>query len=265
MTFQLAAYWGLGAAALTVAAVLLIAHLLHGQDTLAAAGQLLTAVGLLLFTAGLTLRAVRGHGWPFVSWNDTAAGMATLMLLIYLAWSIATRNPGGGAVAVPIALGLAALGIARQIKSPVTLPMGQLDAVISSGATLLGGAFLALSAVTGLSGLARLVLKARLGQGAWISAQTATRWGEVWVRCGLFFLAAGLAVDVWWVQQFDLNLTDNAQQAGIAVAWMIYFIALRLKGQPRWQGWAWDAIQVIGFVCTLPILLDVPWLNQPLI
>lgn len=265
MTFQLAAYWGLGAAALAVAAALLIMHLLQGKSTVAFGGQLLTVIGALFFTAGLVLRAVRGHGWPFVSWSDTAAGIAVLMVFFYLIWSIATRNSGTGAILVPIALGLAALGISSQIAAPVTLPLSQLNVVISNGTAILGSAFLGLSAATGLSGLARRALKVRFGQGAWISAQLAARWGEIWVRCGLFFLATSLAVDVWWVQQLDLNLTNNAQQAGMAVAWMIYFVALRLKSQPRWQGWPWDAIQVIGFACTLPILLNVPWLNQSLI
>ncbi|MBN1933596.1 MAG: hypothetical protein JW934_02965 [Anaerolineae bacterium] len=265
MTIQLAAYWGLGGAALTVAVVLLIGYLLRSSRAFALTGQLLIAASVLFLVIGLTLRALQGHGWPFVSWTDTAAGIAILMLLIYLVWSIAAHTPSTGGIVALIALGLILLDVSQQTTAPVTLSIRQLNVVISNSATIWGGAFLGLSAATGLSGLARRALKARFGQGAWISAQLAARWGEIWVRCGLFFLAASLAVDVWWVQQLDLSLTNNAQQAGIAVAWMIYFVALRLKNQPRWQGWPWDTIQVIGFACTLPILLDVPWLNQSLI
>ena len=42
---------------------------------------------------------------------------------------------------------------------------------------------------------------------------------------------------------------------------MIYFLALRLRASPRWQGWPWTAILMVGFVCTLPIVIDAPWLE----
>jgi|GEM_PF-4638511 len=265
MTVWLAAYWGLGEAALAVAGVLLVGYMLQGWRAWARSGQLLVIVGEVFLGAALILRGVRGHGWPITFWPDMAAGIGVVMLLVYLVWSSATRNPSTGAVTVPVALGLSLLGAAQQVTAPVTTPMSNLNLVLSSGATLLGGAFWGLSASIGLSGLIRLALKTRFIRGCWLPARVGSRWSEIWVRGGLIFLAIGLAIDVWWVKPLDLVATDNVRQGGIAIAWMIYFIALRLKNHPRWQGWAWDAIQVIGFACTLPILLDVPWLNQPLI
>ena len=57
---------------------------------------------------------------------------------------------------------------------------------------------------------------------------------------------------------------NDAQQAGIALAWMVYFGALRLRANPRWRGWPWAAILSIGFLCVLPILIDAPWLEKTL-
>lgn len=264
MIVQIAAYWGLAEAALVVATVLLTGHMLNGRRAWALGGQLLTLAGVLLLGVALTLRGARGHGWPIVSWADTAAGIGVLMLLVYLIWSSATGSECSGAPIVPIALGLAVLGAAQQVTAPVTMLLSQTDRIVGSSATLLSGAFLGLSAGTGLSGLARLALQRRFAHGRWLDERTAMRWGEIWVRCGLLFLVVALVADVWLGQQFDLDAANNARQAGIAIGWMIYFVALRLKSHPRWQSWAWDAVQVIGFACMLPILLDVPWLNQPL-
>jgi hypothetical protein len=77
----------------------------------------------------------------------------------------------------------------------------------------------------------------------------------------LVCLAIGLAIDTWWLQEIGLGNENDAQQAGIAIAWMIYFVALRLRTNSRWRGWPWAAVITAGFLCTLPILLDVSWLD----
>jgi hypothetical protein len=84
------------------------------------------------------------------------------------------------------------------------------------------------------------------------------------VRGALFCLAASLAIDTWWLQKVGLGNINDAQQAGIAVTWMVYFIAIRLRTQPDWKGWPWTALVTVGFACTLPILLNVPWLELTL-
>ena len=84
------------------------------------------------------------------------------------------------------------------------------------------------------------------------------------VRIALLCLAVGLAIDTWWLQKVGLGTKNDAQQAGVAIAWMVYFIAVRLRASPRWRGWPWVSILIVGFVCTLPILMDVPWLGNSL-
>jgi hypothetical protein len=85
------------------------------------------------------------------------------------------------------------------------------------------------------------------------------------VRGALLCLALSLAVDTWWLQKVGLGNANDAQQAGIALAWMVYFVALRLRANPLWRGWPWAAILSIGFLCVLPILIDAPWLEKTLI
>jgi hypothetical protein len=87
---------------------------------------------------------------------------------------------------------------------------------------------------------------------------------EALVRGALLCLALSLAVDTWWLQKVGLGNEHDAQPAGIALAWMIYFFALRLTAYPRWRGWPWAAILSIGFLCVLPILINAPWLEMTL-
>jgi hypothetical protein len=84
------------------------------------------------------------------------------------------------------------------------------------------------------------------------------------VRGALFCLAVSLAIDTWWLQKVGLGNVNDAQQAGIAVAWMVYFVAIRLRSHSDWKGWPWTAILAVGFCCTLPILLNMPWLETTL-
>jgi hypothetical protein len=77
-------------------------------------------------------------------------------------------------------------------------------------------------------------------------------------------LAFSLAIDTWWLQKVGLGNANDAQQAGIALAWMVFFVALRLRAHPRWRGWPWAAILTVGFICVLPILINAPWLEKTL-
>ena len=81
---------------------------------------------------------------------------------------------------------------------------------------------------------------------------------------GLVCLAVSLAIETWGLQKIGLGTNGDAQQAGIAIAWMVYFVALRLRSSPRWRGWPWASVLLVGFACSLPILIDVPWLAMPL-
>ena len=257
------ALWGLGYAALVVAAFALGRYIWRAERGAVIAGQLSMAAGVLLLGAGVLIRSLRGHGWPLVSWQDTATGIALLALCFYLVWSLLAREYGAGLIIAVIALFLLAFGLAQQIKAPVTTPWRPIDAKMSMFFSMCGGAFLALAASIGVGGLGQSLLGARFGNWPWPSSKSQTHTSEAFVRWALFFLAAGLAIDVWWVQKLDLGMADNAQQAGIAISWMIYFIAVRFHSHPRWRGWPWSAILVVGFICVLPILLNVSWLEKP--
>jgi hypothetical protein len=136
--------------------------------------------------------------------------------------------------------------------------------VLSDALNLGAGGFLALAAATGLTAIvrARLADPRQVGEHALPGEHDAR--SETYVRMALLFLAVSLAVDTWWLQEIGLGQTSEVQQAGIAIVWMVYFVALRLRSSPRWRGWPWASVLVAGFVCALPILIDVHWLTLPL-
>lgn len=260
----LVAWWALGYAALLVAAATFAWYIVSDQSTAGLTGQLSTAWGVLFLGVGLIHRALKGHGWPFVSPVDTMTGIALLMLLFYTVWAFVSREWGIGLFATAIALVLVSWGLPQQINAPITHPLPTSNVLISSTLTMCGGACLGLSAAIGLSSLAHTLLAARLASWHWLPERATAASSELFIRSALFCLAISLAIDVWWVQKLELAMASNAQQAGIAIAWLIYFAALRLRAHPRWYGWAWAAILVVGFICVLPILINVPWLETTL-
>lgn len=261
---MIAVWSGLGYAALVVAAFVLGRYIWRNERVLGLTGQLLIGLGVLFLGAGILTRALKGHGWPFVSWTDVAAGTALLMLFFYLGWVMISKSPSVGFTIVVLALVLLSFGLAQQAKAPVTIPFRPVKARLSLLSTMCGAACLALAAALGASDLARGLLENRLPGWRWMTQKTSAGASEAFVRWALFFLAIGLAIDVWWVQKLDLGMTGSAQQAGIAIAWVIYFIAVRFYSHPRWRGWPWATFLIVGFICVLPILLNVPWLEKTL-
>lgn len=259
----LAICWGLGYAAVVVAAALLGGSFIRNDRALGLTGQLFLAPGAALPVTGLITQAMRSHAWPLATWMDTAVGIGLLMIVFYLAWTLlpSAHNASQyslGFVITLIAAILILWGLHRQGQTMIVNTATPINLLASQALIMCGGAFLGLSASGGLTDLGGIVLNKRLPH--WLPVEISVN--ETFVRWALFFLAIGLAVDVWWVQDPNSGLIGNAQQAGIAIAWMIYFIALRLKTYPRWQRWAWAGILVVGFVCILPILLNVPWLEK---
>jgi hypothetical protein len=264
-----AAWWGLGYGALLVAVVAYGRHFLQHDvfrsertspaESIASrrVGESLVVASTILLLSGLISRALRGHGWPVASAADATAAMAVLALLVHTAWILSSQPTRPGLAPASIALLLLSYGLAHFPMAPVVTPFRPVMSVLSEALNLCGGAFLALAAASSLAA----VVSARL-------ADTPTHAddpvSEMMVRAALLCLAVSLAVDTWWLQKIELGRAGEAQQAGIAVVWMVYFVALRLRSSPRWRGWPWASVLLVGFACSLPILIDVPWLALPL-
>ena len=263
-----AAWWGLGYAALLVAVVTygwraVRTHAAHpGQQVQRKAaalkwtGQILSLVSTGLLWAGLLSRASRGHGWPLVSPTDAAAAIALLLLSAHLIWSLLVREQQAELATALISLVLLSYGLSQFPQGPVTLPLPSRVSLASDALNLCGGSLLALSAATGLTYIIRQKYAPEHRSGEQAS--------EMLVRAALVCLALSLAIDTWWLQKIGLGNEGDVQQAGIAIAWMVYFVALRLRTSSRWRGWPWASILIVGFACTLPILLDLPWLGNKL-
>jgi len=270
-----AAWWGLGYGALLVAVVAYGRHFLQhyafrGEPAspvervaLQRVGKSLTMVSTILLGTGVVSRALEGQGWPIVSAADAAAGIAGLALLLQTVWALSSRADGPGLAATCMALLLLSYGLARFPVAPVVVPFRPV-AVLSDALNLGAGAFLALAAAFSLTA----VVSARLADRPLTAGRASPREddpaSEMLVRAALFCLAVSLAVDTWWLQKIELGRSGGVQQAGIAIVWMVYFVALRLRSSPRWRGWPWASVLLVGFVCALPILIDVPWLALPL-
>jgi hypothetical protein len=222
----------------------------------------LLAASTLLLWASLVYRVVRGHGWAFQTPADRAGGIALLVLPLYLGWAIATQRQEAGWFVAAIALGLLSYSTIVQPPTFSTLAQSSLGARLSAVLELAGGAFLALAASASLPALIGSL--AHVARRPGTNSSPGDLASEGFVRAALLCLALSLAVDTWWLQKVGLGNTQDAQQAGIAVTWMVYFVALRLRTQPDWRGWPWAAVITVGFGCALPILLNVPWLETPL-
>lgn len=258
----LTATWSLGYAALAVSlAILNYQSFFKRQNR---PGQVAAQALLLLSTialwTSLALRMVRGHGWPFSSPADLATGIALLMLVFHAGWSLVTSQRGAAPFVSAIAFALLSYVLSRQSPTLSTVPYPSAGVRLGTMFNLAGGAFLALAAATGLSTL----INQPGSQKHDLARAAYDRASEAFVRGALFCLAASLAIDTWWLQKVGLGNINDAQQAGIAVTWIVYFVAVRLRAQPDWKGWPWTALLIVGFACTLPILLNVPWLEMPL-
>lgn len=263
----IAASWGVGFSALVVATWV------HAWPRLSPRAQRVTGAALLVLAAaamwsGVIARAVSGHGWPFVSPADRAAGIVAILLPTYLAWQWLSGNHCGQLAVGIGSILLLAYGLGQYPQGPVTGAISGPGQVMGEALNLVGGGFLALAAAVSVGewapslppALSRLALAPSSPQGP-AAAGLAS---ENLVRAALFCMAASLAIDTWLLQKVGLGSTGDAQQAGIAVAWMVYFGALRLRSHPRWRGWPWAAVLAVGFLCTLPILIRVPWLEATL-
>ena len=281
----LTAWWGLGYAALMVSTITFGWYLLRRDRAIGLAGLILALIGTALLWIGLVSRIVYANEWPLVSSADLAAGIALIMLLLYSLWKLSSHELESGLAVTAIALVLFSYGLGQHplplyIQSPLST-----GALLGTLLKLCGGSLLALAAAISVTPLIDDWLSWRsrsspvyplheLGQGpGGASVQAAhgqgeqddlQRTSEVLVRAALLCLALSLALDTWWLQKVGLGNAKDAQQAGIALAWMVYFIALRLRDNPRWRGWPWAAILGIGFACILPILIDAPWLEKTL-
>jgi hypothetical protein len=264
----LSAWWGMGYAALAVATVVYGWHVVRTDRAIRVAGQILATIGTLSLCIGLLGRAIRGHGWPFVSPADAAAGIALLMLLIYWVWDLFSPQDGTGFTVSVIGLVLLSYSLTQYPGAPLTERIASTGTLLGSSLNLLGGGLLALAAAISLAGMMRVLHVLRSPDQSESRGETRgefrDRGSETLVRGALFCLAVSLAIDTWWLQKVGLGSRNDAQQAGIAIAWMIYFGALRLRTLPRWRGWPWAAILAVGFFCVLPILLNVPWLENTL-
>jgi hypothetical protein len=258
----LTATWSLGYAALVIAAVALsYTHLTHRHTTAGQrAAQILLVAGTLLQWTSLVIRYTRGHGWPFQSPADLATGIALLLLTLYLGWSLVTRYHQAAWFVSIIAAALLSYTLIRQPPTLSTQPLLSVGIRTGTVMNLGGGALLALAAASSIASLA--LSPSRQPEASSTTAND--RASEAFVRGALFCLAMSLAIDTWWLQKVGLGNANDAQQAGIAVAWIVYFVAIRLRVQPDWRGWPWTAIVTVGFMCTLPILLNVPWLEMTL-
>jgi hypothetical protein len=258
----LTATWSLGYAALVIGVILLSYRLLYRRhrqsDPLAA--QALLVIGTVLLWTSLAIRFIRGRGWPFQSPEDLASGMALLLLLFYVAWSLASGQRRAALFVAAIALLLLSYALIRQPPTFSTQPYPSPGVRTGTVLNLAGGALLALAAATSLASL----VDPPNAQPPASQPANYDQASEAFVRGALFCLAASLALDTWWLQKVGLGNIKNAQQAGIAVTWMVYFVAVRLRTQPDWKGWPWTALVTVGFACALPILLNVPWLETTL-
>lgn len=258
----LTATWSLGYAALVVSVSIQSLRVLSQRHTLAdqMAAHILLVIGTVLLWTSLAIRIVRGHGWPFNSPADLATGIALVMLSFYSGWSLVTRQRAAAPFVSGIALVLLSYALIRQPPTLSTQPYPSPGVRLGAGLNVAGGAFLALAAANSLSTLAGQPTPQTQGTDRVAYDQAS----EAFVRGALFCLALSLAIDTWWLQKVGLGNINDAQQAGIAVIWMVYFIAIRLRTQPDWKGWPWTALVTVGFACTLPILLNVPWLEATL-
>jgi hypothetical protein len=257
------AWWSLGFSALMVAVVAFGWSASRRDRALGLTGQVLTATGTLILWIGLINHVTKVQGWPFTLPADLAVGIALLTLSIYLGCSVAWRDIRSGFAVTAIALLLLGYGLGQQPTTLIAQPPPPTGVRLSTLLNMLGGSLLALAAALSLTHLVSLWIALQEGQR---SSRTTIddRASETLVRGALICMAFSLAIDTWWLQEVGLGNANDAQQAGLAVAWIVYFAALRLRIHPHWREWPWATVLAVGFVCTLPILINAPWLENTL-
>ena len=270
----LTAWWGLGYSALLISTVTFGWYLLRRDRAVGYAGLILALISTAMLWIGLITRIVKRNDWPLTSSADLAAGIALITLLLYSTWKLFSPELDSGLAVVAIALVLFSYGLGQR-SALFPQPAPSIGSLLGTLLKVCGGGLLALAAATSVAPLlARRFMVDKGTQAAFLSQASTASLGtehvdlqqssEVLVRGALLCLAMSLAIDTWWLQKVGLGNANDAQQAGIALAWMVYFIALRLRTNPRWRGWPWAAILSIGFLCVLPILIDAPWLEMTL-
>jgi hypothetical protein len=257
------AWWSLGFSALMVAVVAFGWSASRRDKALGLTGQVLAATGTLVLWIGLINHVIKGQGWPLISPADLAVGMALLTLSIYLGCSLAWRDIRSGFAVTAIALLLLAYGLGQQPTTPVTQPPPSMGVRASTLLNVCGGSLLALAAASSLTHLAMRWM-AQLDGRQPSPTSTEDHVSEALVRGALICMAISLAIDTWWLQKVGLGNANDAQQAGLAIAWIVYFAALRLRIHAHWQEWPWATVLTVGFVCTLPILINASWLENTL-
>jgi hypothetical protein len=146
---------------------------------------------------------------------------------------------------------------------PVAQPPPSTGVRVSTLLNVCGGSLLALAAAFSLTHLVTRWMAPQEGQSS-APAAIDDRVSEALVRGALICMALSLAIDTWWLQKVGLGNANDAQQAGLAIAWIVYFVALRLRIHPHWREWPWATVLMVGFLCTLPILINAPWLESTL-
>jgi len=257
------AWWSLGFAALMVAVVAFGWSALRRDKALGLTGQVLTATGTLILWIGLISHVIKGLGWPFTSPADLAIGIALLTLFIYLGCSLAWRDIRHGFAVTAIALLLLGYGLGQQPITPAVQLPPPTGVRVSTLLNVCGGSLLALAAAFSLTYLITRWMAQQEGQPS-SPAPVDDRVSEALVRGALICMALSLAIDTWWLQKVGLGNANDAQQAGLAIAWIVYFAALRLRIHPHWREWPWATVLTVGFVCTLPILINASWLEHTL-
>ena len=222
-------------------------------------GHLLSAASAILVWLALWLRAQRGHGWPIISSADAAGIVALVLLVIHTLWAFLSPEYRSGTLVTFTVLILMSYTLLNFPDGLVALPLTNKASLASEALNLCGASLLGLAAAASVTDTLRRCLSQSEPY-----ENDKEQASEVLVRIALLCLAASLAIDTWWLQRVGFGGSSDAQQAGIAIAWMIYFVALRLRNSARWRGWPWASVLAVGFLCTLPILLDVPWLEARL-
>ena len=158
----MAAWWGLGFAALVVSVAARGWHMLkRRQSSLLRTGQVLSAVGTVLLWTGLVSRAIKGRGWPIVTPADMAMAIALLLLLLHTLWSLVSSRPETGLAVTLVTVALLTYALSQFPQGPVTSMLSKAS-MFSDLLYACGGSLLAMAAAASLT----YALRVRRTQGS---------------------------------------------------------------------------------------------------